>query len=93
MLGAPQSLVASKSEPVQSKNLDISKQNSLLLKSRAETRALKEPPGRSNPSCFQLDFLQEQKTPAAGAGWLGHAGWKEQGASQPPWPVSSVSIP
>lgn len=66
--------MASKSEPVQSKNLDIFEQKSLLLKCRAEARALKEPPGRCSPSCFQPDFLQDQKASAASAGWLGQAG-------------------
>ena len=83
--------MASKSEPVQSKNLDISKQKSLLLKRRAEARALKEPPGRLSPSCFQLDFLQEQKTSAAGAGWLGRGeGRLLQDIAALPTPVASV---
>lgn len=85
-------MVASKQEPVQSKSLDISEQKSLLLTCRAEARALKEPPGRSNPSCFQLDFLQEQKIATAGTGWMGQV-WEEASAGYSHAPNTCIWCP
>lgn len=68
---SPSVLGSSKSEPTQSKDVDIPEQKSLLLKHRAEEKVLEEPPGWNSP-LFLAGFLV--RTQNIHSQWLGKAG-------------------
>lgn len=92
---SPSVLGSSKSEPMQSKDLDILEQKSLLLKHRAEAKALEEPPGWNSPF-FLAGFLVRTENIRSQC-WVAWEGWdgccRIWSCSQYPntWPVSPDS--
>lgn len=70
---SPSVLGSSKSEPMQSKDLDIPEQKSLLLKHRAEEKVLEEPPGWNSP-LFLAGFLVRTQNIHSQC-WVAWEGW------------------
>lgn len=91
-------LGSSKSEPMQRKDLDILEQKSLLLKHRAEEKALEESPGW-NSSLFLAAFLVRTENIHSQC-WVAGEGWdsccriwscSQHQVSPDTWPVSPDS--